>query len=112
MRVSQSLERVIYGCVIWLVRHSSGRYVSLCFGPCVYFQETRLTPPNPSIPHTTQRGDYVKKMQGVDRHEERMYQRSGEAINERLARLGLPALPKTAGPKKQQQGAAVAAVEE
>lgn len=49
----------------------------------------------------------MKKLQGVARHEERMQQRSGEAINERLARLGLPALPPKAGaPKKQQQAAA------
>lgn len=50
----------------------------------------------------------MKKLQGVAQHEERMYQRSGEAINMRLARLGLPALPKTAGPKKQQQAAPAA----
>lgn len=42
----------------------------------------------------------MKKLQVVARHEERMQARSGAAIAERLARLGLPPLP----PK--QQGAA------
>ncbi len=53
-----------------------------------------------------QRGDYVRKLQVVARHEERMHARSGEAIRERLARLGLPPLPPKQPRQPQQQAAA------
>jgi hypothetical protein len=64
---------------------------------------TDQRPSRAHIHYNTQRGDYVKKLQVVARHEERMQSRSRDAITERLARLGLNPLPKPQHQQQQQQ---------